>query len=161
MTDPKFTHSSLCRGGHECRCPHIECTHGSDCHIHPHIGQIHNFDIPETEPPQPDPLTSRRINLHVERAMDALRTALLIQANHEILRVNAALHEAGIEDPQGAAGVRNLANLYRTATHGLIEAMQAEVDDEAKRPGTGHPSPTYSGMRFMLDFAKKWTGYDE
>lgn len=108
--------------------------------------------------PEPNPMISLRRQHAVEDALHQLKYAILDQANHELTRVDEELRQAGIDHPTGAAGVRDLAGHYSTATHALIEAMQEELDGE---PEARRATPHYAGMLAMLDFAKEYTKYDE
>lgn len=80
-----------------------------------------------------------------------------LKSNRLSLNAQEALHEAGIDHPTGAAGVRDLAGHYRAARQAIVDAMEEELADEAQRHGltNGAGSDFYRGMNFMLEFVKE------
>ena len=87
-------------------------------------------------------------------ALESLRHAILASADHELLRVNAKLHEAGIDYPQGAAGVSDLTGQRNTEIDRIIDLIEDEISDEEQRPGSGNDPRFVAGMQFVLDFLR-------
>lgn len=102
-----------------------------------------------TEPTQAlSALQSNRLEMEVNEALYALRAAILAKADHELARVNQALREAGVE--LGAAGVRDLAMLYRTRRQALIDEMRKALADDQKRPSRYKQNDTDFQVGFDL-----------
>lgn len=112
-----------------------------------------------TDTPQPESaLDANRRHNRLMEAMHDFKSAVLEYYSHEVVAAQAALQQAGIISPSIVTGINDLAGLYATATDALIEAMEEELAGE---PEGRRATPHYAGMRFMLDFAKKWTGHDK
>lgn len=68
----------------------------------------------------------------VEEAVAELKAAVLAGADHELVRVDHALRDAGIEYPLGARGVADLGGLFRGALD-VAEETERETVARARR----------------------------
>lgn len=100
-------------------------------------------------------LKANRLSLNVQEALHHLKAAILEQADHGLNGVNEALHEAGIDHPQGAAGVRDLAGHYRTARQAIVDAMEEEYERLRQRAPGWAP-----GAQMMIRFVKEMPWQD-
>lgn len=108
-----------------------------------------------TTTPQPDPFECQRLSLHIQDALYQLKAAILHQANHQLEQVNLALHKAGIDDPQGAAGVRDLARQRDIKRDAIVDQMKEHVNSGITIEQR-QDNYFMAGVREMIDFVENY-----
>lgn len=109
----------------------------------------------QTLAPRITPLDHNKRQNEFNEAVRVFAAEVLAFHDHELVRVNQALSEAGIDYPQGSLGVRDLAIQRDTQPDAVLDRMKDELEDERKRTDPGRSSNFIAGMQYMINFLEE------
>ena len=108
--------------------------------------------------PIPPGFTAHMLDFEINEAFIRLRHLILTKADHDLSRVNQVLHENGIDHPQGAAGVSDLASFANTRQQAIVDAMNDEQSKDRtlkyKVQGTEWQLGFDAGLQHMISFVE-------